>query len=64
MRNRQSFFSKITNPKYIMVYATIGIFLVIYAIGAFLYGDKGFLTVRTFRNFSSWHDYGINHRRY
>ena len=49
-KGKQTFFSRITNPKYIMVYATIGIFLVIYAFGAFLYGDKGFTTVRTFVN--------------
>ena len=47
---KQSLFSKITNPKYIMVYATIMIFLIIYAFGAFMYGDKGFMTVRTFVN--------------
>ncbi len=50
MRNRQSFLGRITNPKYIMVYATIGIFLAVYAFGAILYGDKGFMTVRTFVN--------------
>ena len=38
----------ITNPKYIMVLATIGIFLVIYLVGAILYGDKGFTKLRTF----------------
>jgi len=38
----------ITNPKYIMVLATIGIFLVIYIFGAILYGDKGFTKLRTF----------------
>lgn len=42
--------SKLTNPKYIMVYATIGIFLVIYAFGAACYADKGFTTLRTFVN--------------
>ena len=47
---KQSLFNKITNPKYIMVYATIMIFLIIYAFGAFMYGDKGFMTVRTFVN--------------
>ena len=35
------------NPKYIMVYATIGIFLIIYIFGAVNYADKGFLTLRT-----------------
>ena len=38
----------ITNPKYIMVLATIGIFLAIYTFGAVLYGDKGFTKLRTF----------------
>ncbi|MBR1710980.1 MAG: sugar ABC transporter permease YjfF [Clostridia bacterium] len=38
------------NPKYIMVYATIGIFLLIYIFGAVVYGDKGFTTLRTFMN--------------
>ena len=38
----------ITNPKYLMVLATIGIFLVIYLAGAILYGDKGFTKLRTF----------------
>ena len=50
MHNRQSLLNRITNPKYIMVYATIGIFLIVYAFGAFMYSDKGFLTVRTFVN--------------
>lgn len=50
MHKKQSLFNRLTNPKYIMVYATIGIFLIVYAFGAFMYGDKGFLTVRTFVN--------------
>jgi simple sugar transport system permease protein len=33
-----------------MVYATVGIFLIIYLFGALLYGDKGFTTLRTFVN--------------
>lgn len=37
-----------TNPKYLMVLATIGIFLVIYIAGALMYGDKGFTKLRTF----------------
>lgn len=37
-------------PEYVMVYATIGIFLAVYALGAAVYGDKGFMTVRTFVN--------------
>ncbi|MBQ7197103.1 MAG: hypothetical protein IJS40_06805 [Synergistaceae bacterium] len=50
MSNKQNLFTRLTNPKYIMVYATIGIFFIIYALGGILYGDKGFLTVRTFVN--------------
>ena len=46
--SRQSLLSRISNPKYIMVYATIGLFLLIYAFGAAMYGDKGFTTLRTF----------------
>lgn len=38
----------VTNPKYLMVLATIAIFLIIYMVGAVLYGDKGFTTLRTF----------------
>ncbi len=38
------------NPKYIMVYATIGVFLLIYGFGAIMYGKKGFTTIRTFLN--------------
>ena len=37
--NRQSLFSRIMNPKYIMVYATVIIFLIIYAYGALRYGS-------------------------
>lgn len=48
--NKQTLFSRISNPKYIMVYATVGIFLIIYLFGALLYGDKGFTTLRTFVN--------------
>ena len=49
-QGKQSLFSRIMNPKYIMVYATIGIFLLIYIFGAVVYGDKGFTTLRTFMN--------------
>ena len=41
------------NPKYIMVYATVIIFLIIYAYGAIRYGSIGFTTLRTFVNFFS-----------
>ena len=47
---RGSLVSRIMNPKYIMVYATIAIFLIIYAFGAIVYGPKGFTTLRTFMN--------------
>ncbi|MDI9506696.1 MAG: sugar ABC transporter permease YjfF [Bacillota bacterium] len=47
---KQTLLSRISNPKYIMVYATVGIFLIIYLFGALLYGDKGFTTLRTFVN--------------
>lgn len=40
--------SRLLNPKYTMVYATLGFFFLIYAFGAALYGGKGFTTVRTF----------------
>lgn len=46
----RSLTSRLTNPKYIMVYATVGIFLIIYLFGALAYGDKGFTTLRTFMN--------------
>ena len=49
--SRQSFLSRVMNPKYIMVYATVIIFLIIYAYGAIKYGSKGFTTLRTFVNF-------------
>ena len=45
---RQSLSARLFNPKYLMVYATIGIFLLIYLFGAVLYGNKGFTTLRTF----------------
>lgn len=38
----------VTNPKYLMVLATIGIFLIIYGAGIVMYGDKGFSKLRTF----------------
>ena len=38
----------VTNPKYLMVLATIGIFLVIYGAGILMYGDRGFSKLRTF----------------
>ncbi len=48
---KRSLFSRIMNPKYIMVYATVIIFLIIYAYGAIRYGKIGFTTLRTFVGF-------------
>ncbi len=45
---RRTLLQRLLNPKYIMVYATIGVFLLTYAVGALLYGHKGFTTLRTF----------------
>ena len=45
--------SRLMNPQYLMVYATIGIFLLIYLLGALLYGKRGFTSVRTFMLFFS-----------
>ena len=47
---RQSFWNKVFNPNFIMVYAAILIFLIIYAFGAIMYGKVGFTTLRTFVN--------------
>ena len=47
---RQSFWNKLFNPNFIMVYAAILIFLIIYAFGAIMYGKQGFTTLRTFIN--------------
>ena len=47
---RQSFWNKIFNPNFIMVYAAILIFLIIYIFGAAMYGKVGFTTLRTFIN--------------
>ena len=47
-KKSNKFINFITNPKYIMVLATIGIFLAIYIAGAVMYGDKGFTKLRTF----------------
>ena len=44
---RQSLWSKMMNPKYIMVYATVGIFLLMYLFGTIAFGNKGFNTLRT-----------------
>ncbi|MGX8705521.1 MAG: ABC transporter permease subunit [bacterium] len=50
-QNRQSLLSRIMNPKYIMVYATVVIFIIIYTYGAIRFGRIGFTTLRTFVNF-------------
>ena len=39
---------RLFKPNYLMVYATLGIFLMIYLFGALLYGKNGFTSVRTF----------------
>jgi len=44
------FTAKVMNPKFIMVFATIGVFLLIYLFGALKYGGIGFTTIRTFLN--------------
>ncbi len=46
--DRRPILQRLLNPKYIMVYATVGVFLLTYAVGALLYGHKGFTTLRTF----------------
>lgn len=52
MRNdeikRQSLMTRVFNPKYIVVYATFIVFMLIYLFGAVTYGNDGFTTVRTF----------------
>lgn len=45
--SRQKWTSRLFNPKYVMVYATLGVFLLIYLFGALMFGDKGFTTIRT-----------------
>lgn len=50
VKKRNSSYRRLLNPKFIMVYATIAVFLLIYLVGAILYGDKGFTTLRTFLN--------------
>lgn len=45
--DRQKLSSRLFNPKYVMVYATLGVFLIIYLFGALMFGDKGFTSIRT-----------------
>ena len=47
---RQSLLSRFMKPQYVMVYATIGIFILIYIYGAIRFGSIGFTTLRTFVN--------------
>lgn len=47
-RPQAKFRRALSNPKYLMVYATIGIFLLVYLAGALMYGGKGFTRLRTF----------------
>lgn len=47
-RKNRKLLNFVSNPKYLMVLATIGIFLVIYAFGAIVYCAKGFTKLRTF----------------
>lgn len=48
--SRSSLTKRLLNPKFVMVYATVAVFLLIYLAGALLYADKGFTTLRTFLN--------------
>ncbi|MBQ6514092.1 MAG: sugar ABC transporter permease YjfF [Clostridia bacterium] len=61
VQKKQSLISRLMNPKFVMVYATIIIFICIYTYGAIRYGNKGFTTLRTFVNFfTSNAYYGIS----
>jgi len=44
-------FRILENPNLLMVYATLGIFALIYLFGALVYGSKGFTSIRTFTLF-------------
>ena len=63
---RQSLASRLLKPQFVMVYATIGIFILIYIYGAVRFGnlgknDIGFTTLRTFVNmFKDNAYYGIS----
>ena len=41
-------FRRLFKPNYLMVYATLGIFLLLYLFGAVMYGGIGFTSLRTF----------------
>ncbi len=45
---RTSPLKRLFKPNYLMVYATLGIFLLIYLFGAIMYGGIGFTSLRTF----------------
>ena len=61
LNKKPSLVSRLLKPQYIMVYATIGIFLIIYIYGAIRFGDVGFTTLRTFINmFKDNAYYGIS----
>ena len=61
LNKKPSLASRILKPQYIMVYATVGIFLIIYIYGAIRFGDIGFTTLRTFINmFKDNAYYGIS----
>lgn len=61
LNKKPSLASRFLKPQYIMVYATIGIFLIIYIYGAIRFGDIGFTTLRTFINmFKDNAYYGIS----
>ena len=58
---RTSLVSRMLKPQFVTVYATIGIFILIYIYGAIRYSDIGFTTVRTFVNmFKDNAYYGIS----
>ena len=58
---RQSLLKRLLKPQYVMVYATIGIFILIYIYGAVRFGSIGFTTLRTFINmFKDNAYYGIS----
>ena len=58
---RQSLGSRLLKPQFVMVYATIGIFILIYIYGAVRFGSIGFTTLRTFVNmFKDNSYYGIS----
>lgn len=51
MQGSKKRFRILENPNLLMVYATLGIFALIYLFGALVYGSKGFTSIRTFTLF-------------